>query len=99
MDVIKRMEPVWLALVVVGAVVWGLIGLFDFNLVEEIFGSGTVADVVYVIVGIAGLMMVPRLLEDFRLGTHRPTRPGRSAPRATDRGCTPGPTPNPASFS
>jgi uncharacterized protein len=71
MDVIKRMEPVWLALVVVGAVVWGLIGLFDFNLVEEIFGSGTVADVVYVIVGIAGLMMVPRLLEDFRLGTHR----------------------------
>jgi uncharacterized membrane protein YuzA (DUF378 family) len=71
MDVIKRMEPVWLALVVVGALVWGLVGLFEWNLVEEIFGSGTVADVIYVIVGIAGLMMLPRLFEDFRVSTHR----------------------------
>ena len=71
MDVIKRMEPLWLALVVIGAVVWGLVGLFEWNLVEEIFGTGTVADVVYVIVGIAGLMMLPRLFEDLRVSTHR----------------------------
>jgi uncharacterized protein len=71
MDVIKRMEPVWLALVVVGAINWGLVGLFEFNLVEEIFGTGTVADVIYVIVGVAGLMLVPRLFEDFRVSTHR----------------------------
>ena len=71
MDVIKRMEPVWLALVVVGALNWGLVGLFEFNLVEEIFGAGTVADVIYVIVGIAGLMMLPRLFEDFRVSAHR----------------------------
>jgi uncharacterized membrane protein YuzA (DUF378 family) len=71
MDMIKRLEPVWLALVVAGALNWGLVGLFEFNLVEEIFGTGTVADVIYVIVGVAGLMMVPRLLEDFRIGTHR----------------------------
>jgi hypothetical protein len=71
MDMLKRLEPVWLALVVVGALNWGLVGLFEFNLVEEIFGAGTVADVIYIIIGIAGLMMVPRLLEDFRVGTHR----------------------------
>jgi hypothetical protein len=71
MEFIKRLEPVWLALVVVGALNWGLVGLFEFNLVEEIFGTGTVTDVIYVIVGIAGLMMVPKLLEEFRLGTHR----------------------------
>ena len=71
MEFIKRLEPVWLALVVVGALNWGLVGLFEFNLVEEIFGAGTVADVIYVIVGIAGLMLVPKLLEEFRLGTHR----------------------------
>jgi uncharacterized membrane protein YuzA (DUF378 family) len=71
MEFIKRLEPVWLALVVVGALNWGLVGLFEFNLVEEIFGAGTVADVIYVIVGIAGLMMVPKLLEEFRLGSHR----------------------------
>ncbi len=71
MDVIKRMEPLWLALVVIGAINWALVGLFEWNLVEEIFGTGTVADVVYVIVGLAGLMMVPRLFEDFRVSTHR----------------------------
>jgi uncharacterized membrane protein YuzA (DUF378 family) len=74
MDVIKRLEPVWLALVIVGALNWGLVGLFEFNLVEEIFGTGTVADIVYVIVGLAGLMLVPRLFEDFRVSTRR-TRP------------------------
>ena len=71
MEFIKRLEPVWLALVVVGALNWGMVGLFEFNLVAEIFGAGTVADVIYVIVGIAGLMMVPKLLEEFRLGSHR----------------------------
>jgi hypothetical protein len=71
MEFIKRMEPVWLALVVVGAVNWLLVGLFEWNLVTEIFGTGTVTDVIYVIVGIAGVMMVPRLLEEFRLGTGR----------------------------
>jgi hypothetical protein len=71
MEFIKRMEPVWLALVVVGALNWLLVGLFEWNLVTEIFGTGTVTDVIYVIVGIAGLMMVPRLLEEFHLGTGR----------------------------
>ena len=71
MEFIKRLEPVWLALVVVGALNWGLVGLFDWNLVTEIFGTGTVTDVIYVIVGLSGLMMLPRLLEDFRVGTHR----------------------------
>jgi uncharacterized protein len=74
MDMIKRLEPVWLALVVVGAINWGLVGLFDWNLVEEIFGTGTVTDVIYVIVGVAGLLMLPRLFEDFRVSSHR-TRP------------------------
>jgi uncharacterized protein len=69
MDFIRRMEPVWLALVVLGALNWLLVGLFEWNLVTEIFGTGTVTDVIYVIVGIAGVMMLPRLLEDFRLGS------------------------------
>jgi uncharacterized membrane protein YuzA (DUF378 family) len=67
MEFIKRLEPVWLGLVVIGALNWGLVGLFDVNLVEEIFGTGTVADVVYVIVGIAGLAMLPRLFEGLRV--------------------------------
>ena len=71
MEFMKRAEPVWLALVVLGALNWGIVGLFDTNVVEEIFGTGTAADVVYVIVGLAGLAMLPRLFEELRLGTHR----------------------------
>ena len=71
MESIKRMEPIWLALVVFGALNWLLVGLFEWNLVAEIFGTGTVTDVIYVIVGLAGVMMLPRLFEDFRLGTGR----------------------------
>ena len=68
MEFMKRFEPLWLALIVIGALNWLAIGLFDTNVVAEIFGTGTATDVVYVIVGIAGLAMVPRLLEEIRLG-------------------------------
>jgi uncharacterized membrane protein YuzA (DUF378 family) len=71
MDLTKRLEPLWLALVTIGALNWGLVGLFDLNLVEEILGAGTVADVVYVIVGVAGLAMLPRLFEGLRVAGGR----------------------------
>ena len=71
MEFIKRSEPIWLALMVIGALNWGIVGLFDTNVVEEILGTGTATDVVYVVIGIAGLLMVPRLFEELRMGTHR----------------------------
>jgi uncharacterized membrane protein YuzA (DUF378 family) len=71
MEFIKRAEPIWLVLVIVGALNWGILGLFGTNVVQEILGTGTAADVLYVIVGIAGLAMVPRLFEELHLGTHR----------------------------
>jgi uncharacterized membrane protein YuzA (DUF378 family) len=71
MELVKRFESIWLLIVMIGALNWGLVGLFDFNLVEEIFGTGTGADVVYVIVGVAALFMLPRLFEDLRITTHR----------------------------
>jgi uncharacterized protein len=43
-------------LVLVGAVNWGLVGLFDYNLVEELLGSmPMLVQVVYVLVGVSGL--------------------------------------------
>lgn len=73
MDLLKRLDPVWIALLIVGGLNWAILALFDTNVVAEIFGSGTVADVLYVLVGIAALMFVPRLLDDMHV-THR-TRP------------------------
>jgi uncharacterized protein len=70
-EFLKRLEPVWLALIIIGALNWLMVGLFDTNVVAEIFGTGTASDVVYVIVGIAGLAMVPRLLDDLHLGAGR----------------------------
>ena len=71
MEFMKRLEPLWLVLVVIGALNWLMIGLFDTNVVSEILGTGTATDVVYVVIGLAGLLMVPRLFEELRMGTHR----------------------------
>ena len=68
MEMIKRLEPLWLALILVGAFNWLAVGLFDTNVVAEIFGSGTASDVVYVLVGFAALMLLPRFAESIGHG-------------------------------
>ena len=48
----------WIAaiLVVIGCLNWGLVGLFDFDLVAEIFGSmSTISRIVYVVLGLAAI--------------------------------------------
>ena len=50
-------------LVVVGGLNWGLVGAFDYNLVDSLLGAGTMlAKVVYILVGLAALYMVASLL-------------------------------------
>lgn len=47
------------ALVIIGAVNWGLVGLFDFNVVAVLFGSVEwLESLVYILVGIAGLALL-----------------------------------------
>lgn len=71
MTFIKRMEPLWLLIVILGCLNWAMVALFDTNVVSEVFGSGTATDVVYVIIGLAALMFVPRLMEDMHVaGRH-----------------------------
>lgn len=50
----------WVAwiLVVVGALNWGLVGAFNYNLVEMLFGMGVVAKWVYMLVGLGGVYFV-----------------------------------------
>ena len=48
-----------LVLTIVGALNWGLIGLFNFDLVASIFGTMTIVTrTIYTLVGIAGLINV-----------------------------------------
>ena len=55
----ETLQKVCLVFIFIGAIVWGLIGLFDFNLVAYIFGEGSMlARIIYTIVGITGLINI-----------------------------------------
>ncbi|HEX6984257.1 MAG TPA: DUF378 domain-containing protein, partial [Planctomycetaceae bacterium] len=72
MEMIKRLEPIALLIVVLGALNWGMVGLFDTNVISDVFGSGTLLDVVYTVVGVCGLVLVPRTLEGMHVKEHMP---------------------------
>ena len=53
----KVLNGIFLALVVIGAINWGLIGLFKFDFIATLFGGASTAlsRIIYTLVGIAGL--------------------------------------------
>ncbi len=56
----KTLSRLSLALIIIGAINWGLIGLFNFDLVAAIFGgaTGTITRIVYALVGISALFFI-----------------------------------------
>ena len=55
----KFINIIALTLVIIGAINWLLVGLFQFNLVDTIFGSlSLLTRIIYIIVGIAGLWSI-----------------------------------------
>ncbi len=42
-------------LLIVGGLNWGLVGILDFDAVATIFGAGTIAKAVYVLVGLSAV--------------------------------------------
>lgn len=44
-------------LVLVGALNWGLIGLFNYNLVTSLFGLGALTQATYILVGLAAVYL------------------------------------------
>ncbi|MGH2841353.1 MAG: DUF378 domain-containing protein [Solirubrobacteraceae bacterium] len=73
MDLLKRLDPLWIALLIVGGMNYAIIALFDTNVVTEIVGTGSGADIVYVLFGFSALMFVPRMLDEMHIGhTARP---------------------------
>jgi uncharacterized membrane protein YuzA (DUF378 family) len=57
----KILNLLTLVLVIIGGLNWGLVGLFDLDLVAALFGAGSVpAGLVYVLVGLSALwQLVP----------------------------------------
>jgi uncharacterized membrane protein YuzA (DUF378 family) len=68
MEMIKRLEPLALFLMILAALNWAILALFDTNVVTEIFGTGTLTDIVYVVFGVSALILVPRLMDELHLG-------------------------------
>jgi uncharacterized protein len=51
-------DGIALALAIIGAINWGLVGLFNYNLVESIFGSATlITRIIYALVGVSGVYL------------------------------------------
>ena len=69
-NIIRRIEKmnmiqkIALVFTIIGAINWGLIGLFNFNLVEAVFGDALLSAIIYMIVGIAGIINIMLLFTD-----------------------------------
>ena len=52
----KTIDTIALILIIIGAINWGLIGFFKFNLVDAIFDElSAISRIIYALVGISGL--------------------------------------------
>ena len=61
----KAVDIIALILIIIGAINWGLIGFFQFDLVAAIFGDmSTFSRIIYAIIGIAGLSSISFFARD-----------------------------------
>ncbi len=53
------LEKIALVFTIIGGINWGLVGIFDFNLVEAIFGAGSVVTrIIYIVVAVSALINI-----------------------------------------
>lgn len=62
----ELVQKIALAFTIIGAVNWGLIGLFDYNLVTMLISNTTIVRIIYSIVGICGLINIGMYFYDLR---------------------------------
>ena len=62
----KIVNKIALVLVILGALNWGLVGLFSFDLVAWIFGGATaiLARIIYTLIALAGIWCISMLFMD-----------------------------------
>ncbi len=60
------LDRIALLLVIIGAINWGLVGIFQFDLVASIFGgqAAVISRIVYTLVGAAGLWCISLLFRE-----------------------------------
>ncbi|MCB1066661.1 MAG: DUF378 domain-containing protein [Simkania sp.] len=54
----RKLDTLVAIIMIIGGVNWGLIGLFDFNLIQYVFSGCYIDRIAYVIVGIAAVYQI-----------------------------------------
>lgn len=62
----KALHMVTFTLVIVGAINWGLVGLFGYNLVDSLLGMG-ISNLVYILVGVSAVYLAATHMNDCKL--------------------------------
>lgn len=62
----NTIDNIALTLVIIGAINWGSIGIFSFDIVGAIFGGqdGIISRIIFTLVGLAGLWAIGILFKD-----------------------------------
>lgn len=64
-EIMNTLFKTTLVLSIIGCINWGLVGLFNFNLVEYLLGDGSlITRIVYVLVMVSGLINIGILTKD-----------------------------------
>lgn len=58
-EIMMIVQKIALVFTIIGAIVWGIYGLFDVNIVSKLFANASVIEkAIYVLVGICGLINI-----------------------------------------
>lgn len=62
----KMLDKICLLLVILGSINWGLVGIFQFDLVAWLFGGSDalISRIVYTVIALAGIWCVSLLFRD-----------------------------------
>lgn len=61
----KFLDTIALILVIIGGINWGLVGLFEFNIVSVLFGTfSAMTRIIYCLIGIASLYSISFFIKE-----------------------------------
>lgn len=62
----KTLQRIALVLTIIGALNWGMVGLFNFDIVQTVFGGNdTMLDrIIYVLIALAGIINIGLFFDD-----------------------------------
>jgi uncharacterized membrane protein YuzA (DUF378 family) len=54
---LHALDWIVIVLMIIGGLNWGILGIFDVNVVASIFGEGIISRIIYILVGISAVYL------------------------------------------